>query len=106
MKTLFPEKLLNVITTRGLQDRLSELVERHGLSGWTVLEAAGAGAQGLQTGTFDADTNILFMVILPTAKLEPVLEDVEDLIRRGHHLTLFVSDVSVLRPDKFERALK
>jgi hypothetical protein len=33
------------------------------------------------------------------------LDDLEALIRKGYHLTVYVSDVSVLSPEKYEAPL-
>ena len=34
--------------------------------------------------------------------MSSMLDDVETLIREGNHMTVFVSDVAVLGPEKFE----
>jgi hypothetical protein len=49
----------------------------------------------------DIDTNITFSVVIPPDRLEKLLDGLQDLINRRYHLTVYVSDVSVLRPDKF-----
>lgn len=97
-------KLINIVANAALEERLTELVERNALSGYTVLEARGAGSSGLQTGVLEGESNILFMVAVPDAKLEAVLAGIEKLIKRGHHLAVFVSDAQVLRKEKFTQA--
>jgi hypothetical protein len=34
-----------------------------------------------------------------------MLDDLEELLREGHHITAFVSDVAVLGSEKFEKPL-
>ena len=102
MHRLFPEKLVTIITTDVLEDRLIASVRNRGASGYTIVRARGAGSTGEQSGMLDVDTNIKFHVIIPESRLSKLLDDLETLLRRGHHLTVFVSDVGVLAPEKFE----
>jgi len=37
-----------------------------------------------------------------TGRMSGILDDVEELLRAGRHITAFVSDVAVLGPEKFE----
>lgn len=96
MKRLRPEKLLTIISAGALEETLTDMVRRHGVSGYTMLEASGAGSSGIQTGMLDIDTNILLHVILPKKRISTLLDDLERLMRRGQHLKVFVSDIAVL----------
>jgi hypothetical protein len=106
MHRLFPEKLITVISTDLLEDRLVALVRRRGASGYTFIRARGAGADGLQSGNLDADTNLVLKVILPPDRISDLLDDLDKMIRKGYHLTVFVTDVSVLGHEKFERPME
>lgn len=105
MHRLFPEKLVTIITNDVLEDRLVATVRNRGASGYTILRARGAGSSGEQSGMLSVDTNIKFHVVLPEERMSGLLDDLERLINRGYHLTVFVSDVSVLAPDKFSEPL-
>ncbi|MCG6897554.1 MAG: transcriptional regulator [Thiocapsa sp.] len=105
MHRLYPQKLVTVITTDVLEDRLVALMRRCGASGYTLLRARGAGAEGLQSGNLDVDTNLLLKVILPTERLTGLLDELDALIGTGYHLTVFVADVAVLGHEKFERPM-
>lgn len=94
-------KLINIVANATLEERLADIAETHQASGYTVLEARGAGSAGLQTGALEGGSNILFMLIVPESKLEEVMQDVEKLMRRGHHLAAFITDTQVLRREKF-----
>lgn len=96
-----PMKLINIVANAALEERLSDIAEAHAASGYTVLDARGAGSAGLQTGALEGGSNILFMLIVPAAKLDEVLTDIEKLMKRGHHLAVFVTDTQVLRREKF-----
>ena len=69
------------------------------------MKATGAGSSGEVSGELDVDTSIKFHVIVPQGRMSDMLDDVEELIHEGHHLTVFVSDVAVLAPEKFEAPL-
>jgi hypothetical protein len=69
---------------------------RHGIGGYTVVEASGAGTYGIQSGMFEGDTNILIYVIISEARLVKVLDELEALMKRGHRLKAIVSDISIL----------
>ena len=101
MTQSYPMKLINIVANAALEDRLVGIADRHGSSGYTVLEARGAGSAGLQTGVLEGGSNILFMLVVPESKLDEVLADVERLMKRGHHLAAFITDTQVMRREKF-----
>jgi nitrogen regulatory protein PII len=101
MTQSYPMKLINIVANAALEDRLVAIADRHGSSGYTVLEARGAGSAGLQTGVLEGGSNILFMLVVPESKLDEVLADVERLMKRGHHLAAFITDTQVMRREKF-----
>lgn len=101
MHNLAQEKLITIITTDVLEDQLIAKVKTCGVSGYTIQRARGGGSSGIQSGMLDIDTNMTFTVIVPPEKLEKLLDGLQELINRRYHLTVYVSDVSVMRPDKF-----
>jgi len=105
MHRLFPQKLLTIVTDDALEIRLVDIVRKRGASGYTIVKAHGAGSSGDISGELDVDTNIKFHVIVPQGRMSAMLDDVEELINAGEHLTVFVSDIAVLGPEKFEQPL-
>ena len=106
MHRLFPEKLVTMITSDVLEDHLVASVRNRGASGYTIVRARGAGSSGEQSGMLDIDTNIKLHVIIPEERVTGLLDDLEQLIKKGHHLTVYVSDVSVLGPEKYTEAME
>ncbi|MBT9567982.1 MAG: transcriptional regulator [Thiobacillus sp.] len=94
-------KLINIVANVALEERLVDIAEAHATSGYTVLEARGAGSAGLQTGVLEGESNILFLLIVTEVKLGEVMLDIEKLMKRGHHLACFVTDTQVMRREKF-----
>lgn len=105
MHRLFPQKLLTIITMDTLEERLIQIVRTRGASGYTIVRAHGAGSSGEVSGELDVDTSIKFHVIVPQGRMSGMLDDVESLLKEGHHITAFVSDVAVLSPEKFEQPM-
>lgn len=74
------KKLLTIITARQLEKLVIEALRRCGVGGYTVVQASGAGASGIQSGMLDVDSSILICVILSEARLITVLDDLEQTI--------------------------
>ena len=102
MVTLYPEKLLNIITISSMEDTLVASFKKYGVSGYTILRARGEGSSGHEADISGFDANILVKVILPEAKMQPLLESLARKIRKGYHLTIFIADVEVITPEKFD----
>lgn len=96
MRRLEQKKLLTIITARVLEKMIIEAARRHGVGGYTVVQASGAGASGIQSGMLDIDSNILIYIILSEQRLIPLLDHLEGMMARGHRLKAIVSDISIL----------
>ncbi len=101
MISLYPEKLLNIITISAMEDRLVSMFKKYGVSGYTILRARGEGSSGYEADISGFDSNILVKVIVPKERMESILESIERKINKGYHLTVYISDVQVITPDKF-----
>ena len=96
MATLFTEKLVNVIANSELEELVVSIIHKHKLAGYTAVRARGEGSTGMAAGTLDFETNVVFIIILHAEQVEAVLNDLERLKRKGHHLLAFVTDTQVL----------
>lgn len=96
MRRLEQKKLLTIITARELEKMIVEAARRRGVGGYTVVEASGAGASGIQSGMLDVDSNILIYIILSEPRLITLLNDLENMMQRGHRLKAIVSDIAIL----------
>jgi PII-like signaling protein len=106
MQRLVPEKLVTVISSDVLEERLVKVMRQCGVSGYTLLRARGAGSDGLQSGNLDVDTNVVLKVIVPPERVSSMIDRLEALIQKGYHLTVFVSDVDVLGGEKYATPLE
>ncbi len=96
MRSLETKKQLTIITAKQLENMVVETLGGHGCSGHTVVLAHGAGAFGVQSGMFDADSNILIYAVMNEDRLAGVLQDINAMMDRGHRLKAVVNDVTVL----------
>ncbi len=101
MITLYPEKLLSIITISSMEDRLVSMFKKYGVSGFTILRARGEGSSGYEADISGFDSNILVKVIVSKERMDPILESIERKLKKGYHLTVYISDVQVIAPDKF-----
>jgi len=106
MLTLYPEKLLNIITSDSMEERMVGMFKKYGVNGYTILRARGEGSSGMEADISGFDANILVKAIVPEARIEVLLESIERKIRKGYHLTVFISDVQVITPKKFEKPFR
>ncbi len=96
MRRLEQKKMLTIITSRALEKMIIEAMRGRGVGGYTVVQASGAGASGIQSGMLDGDSNILIHIILSEARLITVLDDLDDLMRRDYRIKVIVTDISIL----------
>lgn len=101
MVELYPMKLIQIVANNALEERLIDLAEAHQASGYTILEARGGGSSGIQTGALEGESSLMFMLAVPEDTLNAVLADVNRLVKRGHHLAVFISDTQVMRREKY-----
>ena len=96
MRRLQPKKLLTIITSRAFERMIIDALRKRGVGGYTVVQASGAGASGIQSGMLDSDSNILIYVILSETRLVTLLDDFDDMMNRDYRIKVIVTDISIL----------
>lgn len=101
MMTKHPKKQLVVIAEAAIEKQLVQEALRLGAHGYTVSEVHGAGTTGEREGSWEADRTVEIKIVCDATVADAIAEAA--LARFGRHfgLTMFFSDVQVLRPDKF-----
>ena len=94
-------KLLVIICEAALEKALIEDARRLGAAGYTIADVRGGGRSGTREGAWEADRSIEMKLICDAKVAELLAAHV--LERYGEHyaVTLYLDDVSVLRPEKF-----
>ena len=100
MKT-HPRKLLIVIAEAALERQLVADVKRLGAHGYTVIDVRGGGARGDRNADWDADRSIQMELICDDAVAEAIAEHIHLTYFDDYAVTVFITEVGVLRPAKF-----
>ena len=96
--------LLVIIAEANLERLLIEDVQRLGAAGYTVTDVRGGGPSGVREGTWEADRSIRMEVVCALGVADAIAEYLLAQYGQYYGLTIYFSEVQVLRPDKFQRA--
>ena len=104
--TLTQLKKLEIVVEGAYQEFVIDLLERAGVSGYTVLHnLSGKGAHGSHEAhlMFNEDS-VLIMVItaVPERLVEPIMEGLTPFFNK-HMGVVFTSDIQVTRMQKFQQ---
>ncbi len=98
---IHPKKLLMIIAEAALERQLVADVKRLGANGYTVIDVRGGGARGDRGADWDADRSIQMEVICDDAVATRIAEHVYSSYFENYAVTVCVTDVGVLRQEKF-----
>jgi len=96
---VIPVKRLEIVIDAPHSARITEVLQRHGLTGWSVLRnVTGSGERGRQLGDelTGVSSNHLILTTCSPEALGPLIEDLRELLVRAGGMCL-VSDASWLR---------
>ena len=94
-------KLLTIVAEAALEQRLVKDLERLGAHGHTITDARGKGSRGVRSAAWDRSGNIRVEVVCDAATADAIATDLRDRYYDNYAMILFISDVEVLRPEKF-----
>lgn len=94
------QKLIQIITSNTLEDRVKKIFKKVGISGFTFFYVSGEGDSGVQSGHFDADSNILFMVMVNEDQYDLMSDELMKDVKKGYHYFMFSLNAEVLTPSK------
>lgn len=95
------KKLLVVIAEAAIEPALLQLARQHGAQGYTLGDVRGAGSAGLREGAWEADRTVEIKIVCDAAVADAIAEAALAHYGRDYGLTLYFSDVQVLRPQKY-----
>jgi len=96
MRTLEQKKLLTIIAAHPFKSIIIETLRGRGVGGYTMVDAKGVGAFGVQSGSLQSDTNLLIYVIISEARLKLLLADLDELMNRSYRIKVLVTDIAIL----------
>lgn len=99
---LTPRTLLTIISEAALESTLLREFERLGARGYTITEARGKGGHGQRDASWAPHANIRIEVLCDDATARAIYSAIQDRYYANYSIIMFVSEVGVLRPDKFK----
>ncbi|MEW5890335.1 MAG: transcriptional regulator [Pseudomonadota bacterium] len=93
--------LLTIICEAGLEPVLVADLVRLGARGYTICDTRGMGSRGMRDALWEGSSNIRVEVLGDRALIETLVAHVHDRYYANYGMVLFVTEVEVLRPEKF-----
>jgi len=94
-------KLLTIVTEAAIESLLTRDLERLGAQGYTVSEARGKGSRGVRNADWDASRNVRIEVVCDASTADRIAAHLQARYYDDYGMILFVSDITVLRAEKF-----
>lgn len=94
-------KLVTVVTEAFLEERIAADALRLGARGHTACEARGRGQRGMRSGDWEASRNVRMEIVCADEVAHALAEHLLATYYRDYAMILFVTDVEVIRPEKF-----
>lgn len=94
-------KLLTIVTEATIERMLVKDLDKIGARGYTVTDARGKGSRGMRTGTWDQNSSIRIEVVCDERMTGAITEYILQNYYEYYAMILFITDVEVLRPEKF-----
>ena len=94
-------KLLTIVAEAVLEPQLIEVVEEKGAGGYTITDARGSGSRGVRSAGWTHNGNIRLEVICTPEVADDITACLRERYYADYAMVLFITDVGVLRPDKF-----
>ena len=98
---LYPVKLLTITCEILAQKNIIEILTNHEITGYTTYEVDGNGARGIRGQGLKIEKNVKVEIIMREEKLQDVVEEISRTLFANFAIVLYVSDVGVVRTEKF-----
>ena len=98
---LYDVKLLTITCEILAQKNVIDILKNHEITGYTSYEVDGNGEKGLRGQGIQSEKNVKVEVIMREEKLSAVIEDISRTLFPDFTIILYVSDVGVVRAEKF-----
>lgn len=98
---VYTRKLLTIITEAAIENPLIRNIERLGAHGYTVTDARGKGGRGVRSAGWETSSNIRIAVACGVETAEAITAHLKTHYYDNYAMILFMSEVEVLRPEKF-----
>jgi hypothetical protein len=93
--------LVTIVTEAALERRITDDIKRLGAHGYTISEARGEGSRGVRSAGWEASSNIRIEVVCDAPTADAIAGHLRAHYYDHYAMILFMSEVGVLRPEKF-----
>lgn len=94
-------KLVTIVTEAVIERELVQELNRLGISGYTITDARGKGHRGVRDTGWEHGANIRLEIVCEGRLAKAIADCLKERYYENYAMTLFISDVEVLRPEKF-----
>ena len=94
-------KLLTIVTEAAIEQLVLQDIERLGAHGYTVSDVRGKGRRGVRNSDWGTSTNVRIEVVCAQPTADTIAAHLKTHYYENYAMILFMSDVVVLRPEKF-----
>jgi len=98
----YPRKLVTIITEAVIEKDLVLELEKLGVSGYTITDARGKGHSGVRNTGWEHGANIRVEVVCDDGLADALADNLKKRCYENYTMILFVTEVDVLRPEKFK----
>ena len=98
---LFDVELLTITCEILAQKNILEILNKHGITGYTLYEVDGNGSKGIRGKGFKNEKNVKIEIISTETRLKDIVEEITRSLFSDFAIILYLSDIQVLRPEKF-----
>lgn len=95
-------KLVTIVTEAVLEPELIRELNQLGVSGYTITDARGRGHRGVRNTGWEHGSNIRLEIVCEDRLAEAIADCLKERYYENYAMILFISDVEVLRSEKFK----
>lgn len=97
----FSRQLITVVTEAVLESEIEKLLNEAGAKGYTISDVRGKGQQGFRSGDWKESANIQIQIICKPELGEKIVNNLREQFFENYNIIIYLSDVQVLRSEKF-----
>lgn len=99
---LVKAKCVTIVTERILRTQIIQMIMARGATGYTQLEAVGEGSRGIRATDWEGQ-NVKIETIVSEPVAHGIMKEIGEKYFEHYAVITYVSDVEVMRGDKYMR---
>jgi len=101
MHTEFSRQLITVVTEAVLEAEIEKVLNEAGAKGYTISDVRGKGQESFRSGDWKESANIQIQIVCKPELADNIIHSLRDKFFENYHMIIYLSDVQVLRSEKF-----